>query len=146
MGEMRYKRVIGNGMMKMRWQRSSRGGIRLNLKRFLVSSLRPKMVRLLRVLSRWRVKALQALKLNTRKNNNNSVRTSSKARLVASDYNCDHHRGFSCDHHRMRLTSLGRTNSFYAEAIADCLEFIKRSSISVDHHPNSLLLHSPPYD
>lgn len=27
-----------------------------------------------------------------------------------------------------RLKSLRRTNSFYAEAIADCLEFIKRSS------------------
>ena len=25
-----------------------------------------------------------------------------------------------------------RSNSFYAEAIADCLEFIKRNSVSVD--------------
>lgn len=31
-----------------------------------------------------------------------------------------------------RLRSFGRSNSFYAEAIADCLEFIKRSSVSVD--------------
>ena len=26
----------------------------------------------------------------------------------------------------------GRSNSFYAEAVADCLEFIKRSTLSVD--------------
>ena len=31
-----------------------------------------------------------------------------------------------------RLKSYGRSNSFYSEAIADCLEFIKRTSISVD--------------
>lgn len=31
-----------------------------------------------------------------------------------------------------RFRSFGRTNSFYSEAIADCLEFIKRSSLSVD--------------
>lgn len=31
-----------------------------------------------------------------------------------------------------RLRSLGRTNSFYTEAIADCLEFIKRNSYSVE--------------
>ncbi|WVZ22837.1 hypothetical protein V8G54_001381 [Vigna mungo] len=29
-----------------------------------------------------------------------------------------------------RMGSCGRSNSFYAEAIADCLEFIKRTSIS----------------
>lgn len=28
-----------------------------------------------------------------------------------------------------RVSSYGRNNSFYAEAIADCLEFIKRTSI-----------------
>ncbi|KAK9164843.1 hypothetical protein Scep_000034 [Stephania cephalantha] len=35
-----------------------------------------------------------------------------------------------------RLKSFGRSNSsFYSEAIADCLEFIKRSSsVSVDDH------------
>ncbi|OMO55665.1 hypothetical protein CCACVL1_27102 [Corchorus capsularis] len=32
------------------------------------------------------------------------------------------------------ISSLGRSNSFYSEAIADCLEFIKRSSLSVDQN------------
>lgn len=31
-----------------------------------------------------------------------------------------------------RLKSFGRSNSFYAEAIADCLEFMKKSSVSLD--------------
>lgn len=29
-----------------------------------------------------------------------------------------------------KLMSYGRSNSFYAEAIAECLEFIKRNSVS----------------
>ncbi|KAK8574542.1 hypothetical protein V6N12_062232 [Hibiscus sabdariffa] len=38
--------------------------------------------------------------------------------------------------HSCRLRSpLGRSNSFYSEAISDCLEFIKRSSVS--HHPQT---------
>ncbi|PWA99771.1 hypothetical protein CTI12_AA002980 [Artemisia annua] len=34
-----------------------------------------------------------------------------------------------------RLRSFGRSNSFYSEAIEDCLEFIKRSSVSLDDKP-----------
>ena len=33
-----------------------------------------------------------------------------------------------------RLRSFRRSNSFYSEAINDCLEFIKRSSVSVDEY------------
>ncbi|KAK8536086.1 hypothetical protein V6N13_104682 [Hibiscus sabdariffa] len=36
---------------------------------------------------------------------------------------------------------LGRSNSFYSEAISDCLEFIKRSSVS--HHPQTKPLPLP---
>lgn len=32
--------------------------------------------------------------------------------------------------HECRMRSLERSNSFYTEAIADCLEFIKRNSVS----------------
>ncbi|KAE9466312.1 hypothetical protein C3L33_01783, partial [Rhododendron williamsianum] len=35
---------------------------------------------------------------------------------------------------RYRLRTFGRSNSFYSEAIADCLEFIKRSSVSGDEY------------
>jgi hypothetical protein len=33
---------------------------------------------------------------------------------------------------RNKFPYFGRSNSFYAEAVADCLEFIKRSPLSVD--------------
>lgn len=32
--------------------------------------------------------------------------------------------------HECRMRSFERSNSFYSEAIADCLEFIKRTSVS----------------
>ena len=37
-----------------------------------------------------------------------------------------------------KVRSCVRSNSFYAEAIADCLEFIKRNSVSVDDGSESL--------
>jgi len=42
----------------------------------------------------------------------------------------------SMEYASCRLRPLSRTNSFYSEAIADCLEFIKRNSLSLDdpHH------------
>ncbi|KAI3699279.1 hypothetical protein L2E82_43495 [Cichorium intybus] len=36
-----------------------------------------------------------------------------------------------------RLRSFGRSNSFYSEAIEDCLEFIRRSSVSSDDKSQS---------
>ncbi|GJS23185.1 hypothetical protein Tco_0451817 [Tanacetum coccineum] len=39
-----------------------------------------------------------------------------------------------------RLKSFTRSNSFYSEAIADCLEFIKRSSASSDDMPETYMI------
>ncbi|PON82761.1 hypothetical protein TorRG33x02_215370 [Trema orientale] len=137
---MRYNRV-GSGSCSGR-MRSCHGskGIRLNLRRFSASRLRTRFMCFFRLLSRWRWSSLLLLlkrNRSTTTNNNNSV---SKSRLVASsehlqfqDNNNNYYNGHG--HGHRRPTSLGRSNSFYAEAIADCLEFIKRSSISVDHHP-----------
>lgn len=118
-------------------------GFRLNPKRFSVSKLRARFLCLFRILNRWRCsygKALQLLKksmsrsngttagINITRNNSTSSRRGLFMEVVqekkgrVQDYQC-------------RLRSLGRSNSFYAEAIADCLEFIKRSSISVEQNP-----------
>ena len=42
--------------------------------------------------------------------------------------------------HDCRLKSFTRSNSFYSEAIEDCLEFIKRSSTSSDDMPETYII------
>lgn len=104
-------------------------GFKLNSKRFSVQGLRARFVYLFKLLSRWRFsygQALKSLKKGINRSNysikrNNS--TSSRRSLMMESA------------HDRRMRSFGRSNSFYAEAIADCLEFIKRSSISVDQKP-----------
>ncbi|OIV94385.1 hypothetical protein TanjilG_25447 [Lupinus angustifolius] len=102
-------------------------GFRLNLRRFYVMHLHKRFSFFLRLFDKWKVsygKAFQVLKKvlrrksGLRRKNSNSSRSSlvSKERIKG---NAD-----------FRVTSYGRNNSFYAEAIADCLEFIKRTSIS----------------
>lgn len=115
-------------------------------KRFSVQGLRARFVYLFRVLSRWRLSYGQALKslilskkekgifVNIKRNNSGSKRS------LVPDVN-----NMSCqgrhEYHQSAagcrsMRSFGRSNSFYAEAIADCLEFIKRSStLSVDQKP-----------
>ncbi|PON50044.1 hypothetical protein PanWU01x14_226810 [Parasponia andersonii] len=141
---MRHNGVVsGSCSGRMRSWHGSRG-FRLNLRRFSVSRLRTRFMCLLRLLSKWRWSSLLLLLKGNRSTTTTTITTSnnsiSKSRLVASsehpqfqdenNYYCNGH-----GHGHRRPTSLGRSNSFYAEAIADCLEFIKRSSISVDHHP-----------
>uniref|UniRef100_A0ACD5Z3Q2 Uncharacterized protein n=1 Tax=Avena sativa TaxID=4498 RepID=A0ACD5Z3Q2_AVESA len=43
-------------------------------------------------------------------------------------------KGGEADKAPRRATSFMRTNSFYAQAIADCLEFIKRNSVPVNDY------------
>ncbi|KAE8010779.1 hypothetical protein FH972_007115 [Carpinus fangiana] len=137
---MSYNKV-GNGIIR----RSCRGfgsrGFRLNPKRFSVQRLRERFIYLFKLLNRWRSSYGQALKslkkglgrtkygIIKRNNSSSSRRRSLVAKLVP---NTNMGRP---DHHHSRLRSFGRSNSFYAEAIADCLEFIKRSSLSVDQNP-----------
>ncbi|PWA45849.1 hypothetical protein CTI12_AA501440 [Artemisia annua] len=102
-------------------------GFRLNSKRFSVHRLRVKFFKFFKMLiriwrSRWHGKRLTMSfsKLSDR---------SSRRDLVAKENVA------IC-----RLTSLSRSNSFYSEAIADCLEFIKRSSASSDDMPETYII------
>lgn len=122
MGHLSYTRV----------RRRSFGtkGLRLNSKRFSVHRLRIKFFKFFKMLmriwrSRWYGKRLtmSRSKLSDR---------SSRRDLVAKE-NVD-------SSHVCRLKSFTRSNSFYSEAIADCLEFIKRSSTSSDDMPETYII------
>ncbi|EEF33835.1 conserved hypothetical protein [Ricinus communis] len=98
-------------------------GFRLNCKRFSVQRLRARFVYLFKLLSRWKSSyghAVQSLKRSMSRSSGIKRNTSSRRSLVVE---------VSSD---CRMRTFGRSNSFYSEAIADCLEFIKRSSISVE--------------
>ncbi|PRQ47164.1 hypothetical protein RchiOBHm_Chr2g0096741 [Rosa chinensis] len=112
MGHMSYNRV-GN-------VRANRG-FRLNPRRFSVSRLRTRFLCFFKFLSRWRCSCMRRAS-TTSSNGSSSSRGLVRKKLQNKGSRVD------CG----RLRSYGRSNSFYAEAIADCLEFIKRSSISVD--------------
>lgn len=113
MSRMRYNRV---------GQRSA-GAKGFRLKRFSVQRLRARFFYIFNFLSRWRF-SLESLKKSM-------TRSRSKkddgigGNLFSQETN-------NACRYEYRLRSFGRSNSFYSEAIADCLEFIKRSSVSVD--------------
>ncbi|KAE9613198.1 hypothetical protein Lal_00027440 [Lupinus albus] len=92
-------------------------GFRLNLRKLYVLRLCKRFTFLLRLFDKWKVsygEALQVVKKVFRRKSGFKRNNSNRSR---SDADC-------------RVTSYVRHNSFYAEAIADCLEFIKRTSIS----------------
>ncbi|GMY11052.1 UDP-N-acetylenolpyruvoylglucosamine reductase [Fagus crenata] len=128
MAYMSYNKVLGNA-------RRCNGirGFRLNPRRFSVQRLRARFISLFKLLDICRSSYGQALKSlkkgfgrrrrrsNIKRNNSTSTSTRSLVNMNMVQADC-------------RLRSFGRSNSFYAEAIADCLEFIKRSSLSVDQN------------
>lgn len=121
---MRYSRVIGNGYCrnKLRSGRSNNNivrGFRLNSRRFSVSKIRVRLVSLFRFFNRLRC-CYFGQSLVKRGSTRSTIYNSSGIRA-----NYDYNEQYCCS-----FRSMGRSNSFYAEAIADCLEFIKRSSIS----------------
>ncbi|KAK1259735.1 hypothetical protein QJS04_geneDACA001444 [Acorus gramineus] len=96
-------------------------GFRLSSGRFSVQKLRVRWFNLISLLRRWRSccdQALKSLKINIK---HNQIFTSKRSRR---------RRGVRGGPRAERMCR--RSNSFYAEAISDCLEFIKRSSISMD--------------
>lgn len=108
-----------------RWHRMR--GFRLNHRRFSVSRLRVRFIYLVRLLGRWKSsygQALESLKKGL-------SRCSSKRRTCYSSRGLDMERR-NLSRPDCRLRSYGRSNSFYSEAIADCLEFIKSSAVSMD--------------
>ncbi|XP_022158286.1 uncharacterized protein LOC111024807 [Momordica charantia] len=96
-----YERIIGKGSRR---RSQSARGFRLNSRRFSVSRLRAKFMCLLRILNKWR----RSIKKMRR----------SKAEVAEFPWCTD------------RLRSFRRSNSFYAEAMADCLDFIKTNTSS----------------
>ncbi|KAG7027838.1 hypothetical protein SDJN02_09015, partial [Cucurbita argyrosperma subsp. argyrosperma] len=97
-------------------------GFHLHSRRFSVSKLRAKFDWLLRILNRWRRSYSWSIKINKARRGG---RSKASATASAEFPRC-------VDRGECRLRSFRRSNSFYAEAIADCLDFIKRSSVSSD--------------
>ncbi|CAI9110424.1 OLC1v1010438C1 [Oldenlandia corymbosa var. corymbosa] len=120
-------------------------GFRLNPKRFSVQRLRTKFLFLMKLFSKWRNSygnALRSLRKNISssrgsksfRKDQSGLNTSSRRNLVFLKNDVDDHRN-STDRDCRRMKSFARTNSFYTEAIADCLDFIKRNSLSLDENP-----------
>ncbi|CAM8884143.1 unnamed protein product [Rhodiola kirilowii] len=109
---------------------SGAGGFRL--RRFSVQAFRERFVFMFRIVSKCKYTYCRVLRFLKRGGDQRRRRIgkvsemgssrSMNGLLVAADYMPRSH---EC---RMR-SSFGRSESFYSEAIADCLEFIKRTSV-----------------
>ncbi|KAL4572643.1 hypothetical protein LXL04_019424 [Taraxacum kok-saghyz] len=105
-------------------------GFRVNPQRFCVQRLRTKLFNFFKILVRsWKSCSSSLSFTKNRSKRCSKVRDCSSPRSSVAG-NVD--QSYVC-----RLRSLGRSNSFYAEAIADCLEFIKNSSVSLDDKSGS---------
>ncbi|KAF7829085.1 hypothetical protein G2W53_020249 [Senna tora] len=127
MGHLSYNRV------------SSGRGFRLNPRRVCVLGLRKRLAFFLRLFNRCcKLSYKHALRVfdkmlhrrsGFRRNNSSSSRSSLvKQEQIKGRADC-------------RLRSFGRSNSFYSEAIAECLEFIKRTSISMEQIQDPVVTH-----
>ncbi|KAI3665231.1 hypothetical protein L6452_43855 [Arctium lappa] len=96
-------------------------GFRLTSKRFSVQRLRAKFFNFFKILmGPWR---------------SNPSSSSSYEKSTTKGVGKSNQRRFVAKENGYRLRSFGRSNSFYSEAIEDCLEFIRRSSVSLDDKP-----------
>ncbi|OWM68350.1 hypothetical protein CDL15_Pgr004832 [Punica granatum] len=112
----------------------SRRGFRVYpIKRFSVKTLRTRFVYLVGLLSRWRRaygRAFRALRRGIcRENNAASVLRRSRR---------DSRFSSSSRKPLVREMNYMQSNSFYSEAIKDCLEFIKRNSVSAEQRQQLL--------
>ncbi|KAL2334014.1 hypothetical protein Fmac_015227 [Flemingia macrophylla] len=116
MGYMRYNRVSSGKISRCR-------GFRLSPRKLYILRLRKRFNFFLRLFDSWKLsygeavqllKKVVGIKSGFRRNSSRSLVREEK---IEGQDDC-------------RIRSCGRSNSFYAEAIADCLEFIKRTSIS----------------
>nr|GLL19041.1 hypothetical protein A4A49_41782 [Ipomoea trifida] len=116
-------------------------GFRLSPRRFYVHRIRTRFLNLFRLLRKWKTSydaAIRSLRKHMncgggrrKKNNNNHGNNRGTREMM----NYALYRG-SGDY---RLKSFGRSNSFYSEAIADCLDFIKRNSVSMEEEKPVLI-------
>lgn len=102
----------------------TRRGFKLHhhTRRFSVQRLRARIVCFFRILTRWRHQTLRAIKRAgiCRDDNGEDRFQSCRKGLVVEVENQWSTSG--------RVKSIARSNSFYTEAIKECLEFIKRNS------------------
>lgn len=126
----------------MSYNRVSNGsnkGFRLNPRKFYVLRLRKRFNFFLRLFNNLKLSyggALQMLKKVFYRKSGFKRNNSSRRSLVR-----DEEVKGQDDYWKMR-SSYGRSNSFYAEAIEDCLDFIKRTSISSkDQIQDPIIIH-----
>ncbi|KAG6392716.1 hypothetical protein SASPL_146940 [Salvia splendens] len=96
-------------------------GVRLNSRRFSVQRLRTNFFSILRVFNKWKSSYNKCLRLLGR----NLARKAGNAPPAR------------CSYSTVRTTN--HSSSFCSEAIADCLEFIKRNSVSNDDEKECML-------
>ncbi|KAL6560844.1 hypothetical protein OROHE_006021 [Orobanche hederae] len=104
-------------------------GLRLNPKRFSVGRLRANFLILIGILRRWR---------NSYKNALRQLRRNMVRRRKQRDSLDNMEVGYN-SYSSGRIRTMVHSNSFCSEAIADCLEFIKRNSVSVDDERHPML-------
>ena len=98
-------------------------GLRLNSRRFTVHRLRTNFLSILRVFNKW--------------NNSYSKCLTLLRRILARKAgNAPRPR---CSYYAA-VRTMNHSNSFCSEAIADCLEFIKRNSVSNDDEKECMLM------
>ncbi|KAL9679375.1 hypothetical protein QQ045_017234 [Rhodiola kirilowii] len=118
--------------------RSCRGFSMRCSRRISVQAIRARFLFMFRVIKKWTYaycRALKFLKIGMNLNDGCGDRKIGKNMSELGSSRCMN--GLVADfmprsHECSRMRSFGRSNSFYSEAIADCLEFIKRNSVS-DH-------------
>lgn len=111
-------------MAHIEYYKSRRGwrrikGFRVNSGRLSIHRLQVRFVDFIKLLRRWKSSCDLALR-SLKKGISSGKRSSDGSRRgLVGKPDC-------------KLRSYRHSNSFYAEAIADCLEFIKRSAVAMD--------------
>ncbi|CAK9156272.1 unnamed protein product [Ilex paraguariensis] len=111
-------------------------GFRLKYTRkFSVQRLRRKFLQLFRLFNEWRSSyehALKTLRSNISRSGSKNDKNSVRRKFLVKEVEVP-----SMFYTEYRFRSFASSKSFYSEAISECLEFIKRSSVSVDEEPVS---------
>ncbi|KAL7104260.1 hypothetical protein ACP275_08G232900 [Erythranthe tilingii] len=112
------------------------GGIKLNPRRFSVQRLRNNFMNIFRILRRWK----NYYKNGVRKLIRRNLGRRKKERIDDVEFVNYYYYSNNNNNNNERRVIMKHSNSFSSEAIADCLEFIKRNSVSVDDDTNPMLI------
>ncbi|KAL1569707.1 hypothetical protein AAHA92_01151 [Salvia divinorum] len=111
-------------------------GLRLNSRRFSVQRLRTNFLSIVRVFNKWKNsynKCLRLLRRNLVRRRRNKPGSTGTERVSGCRFSSSSAAAYTV------VRTMNHSNSFCSEAIADCLEFIKRNSISIDDDRNPML-------